>query len=145
MTAPLYRHPVSVTMESVDAVGIVFFPVYWIWFEQAFEGFIAAVSGRTWGEVVESGLGIPVVHAEIDHLRPVRLSDQLSVELRLVRTGRRSVEFEARYLAADGDPVAMARTVHVVTTRDDLQDVAMPPWLRDAAEKASGGPVVGEP
>lgn len=137
VTGFAHEHSVSVTMESVDAVGIVFFPAYWVWFEQAFEGFIAAASGSTWREVVESGLAIPVVHAEMDHLLPLRLSDQATVELRLTRVGRRSVEFEARYLASDGEPVAVARTVHVVTTRHDLDEVEIPAWLRDAAEGTS--------
>jgi acyl-CoA thioesterase FadM len=124
-------------MESVDAVGIVFFPAYWIWYEQAFEGFIATISGRTWGDVVRSGLGIPVVHAEIDHLKPVHLSDKLRIDLGLLRTGRRSVEFEARYLDDDNEPVAMAHTVHVVTTRGDLGEAVMPDWLRAVAVRDS--------
>jgi 4-hydroxybenzoyl-CoA thioesterase len=130
-------------MESVDPVGIVFFPAYWIWYEQAFEGFIAAISGHTWGDVVRSGLGIPIVHAEIDHLTPVHLSDDLRIELRLLRTGRRSVEFEAKYVGPDGEPVAVARTVHVITTRGDLGEAQMPGWLRDAAAGADRLPSAG--
>ena len=132
-----HNHSVSVTMESVDAVGIVFYAAYWAWFEQAFEGFIAAASGSSWREVLESGLAVPVVHAEIDYLRPIRLSDEVTVELRLVRTGRRSIDFDARFLAGDGEPVAVARTVHVVTTRGDLDAAAIPGWLIEAAEPAS--------
>ncbi|MGH8916250.1 MAG: acyl-CoA thioesterase [Acidimicrobiia bacterium] len=131
-----HNHTVSVTMESVDAVGIAFFAAYWNWFEQAFEGFIAAASGSTWSETVESGLAVPVVHAEIDYLRPLRLSDEVTVQLRLVKTGRRSLDFEARYLA-DGEPVAVARTVHVVTTRGDLSPAAIPAWMHEAVEPRS--------
>lgn len=132
-----HKQRVSVTMESVDAVGIVFYAAYWAWFERAFESFIAAASGSSWREVLESGLAVPVVHAEIDYLRPIRLSDEVTVELRLVKTGRRSIEFEARFLAEDGELVAVARTVHVVTTRGDLAAAAIPVWLIEAVEPAS--------
>jgi YbgC/YbaW family acyl-CoA thioester hydrolase len=128
-----HKHTVSVTMESVDAVGIVFYAAYWTWFEQAFEGFVAAASGRTWRAIVESGLAIPIVHAEIDYLRPLHLSDRATVELRLVEIGRRSLKFEVEFLANDGQPVAVARTVHVITS-SDLADAAIPGWLSDAAE-----------
>lgn len=134
-----HKHTVSVTMESVDAVGIVFYAAYWIWFEQAFEGFVAAASGHTWRAIVESGLAIPIVHAEIDYLRPLHLSNRATVELRLVEIGRRSLRFEAEFLGNDGQPVAVARTVHVITSRD-LTDAAIPGWLSDAVEPRPDAP-----
>jgi acyl-CoA thioesterase FadM len=85
---------------------------------------------------VESGLGIPVVHAEIDHLKPVHLSDRVRIELRPLRAGRRSVEFEAKFFGSDDELVAVARTVQVITTRGDVGEAQMPEWLRDAAARA---------
>jgi YbgC/YbaW family acyl-CoA thioester hydrolase len=123
-------------MESVDAVGIVFYAAYWLWYEQVFEGFVAAASGSSWREVLDSGLAMPVVHTAIDYLLPLRLSDGVTVELRLVKTGRRSVEFEARFQDHEGDLVAVARAVHLVTTRRDLATAAIPSWLSAAVEPA---------
>lgn len=120
-------------MDSVDAVGIAFYAAYWIWYERAFEGFVAAASGESWRELVESGLSMPVVHAEIDYRQPLHLSDQVTVELRLAEIGSRSIHFEARFLR-DDEELAKARTVHVCASRDDLETVSMPSWLAPAVE-----------
>lgn len=125
-------------MESVDAVGIVFFGAYWNWFESTFERFVSAASGSSWREFLASGLAMPIVHAEIDYLRPLRLSDDVNVEIRLVRLGSRSIHFEARFGDGSGEPVALARTVNVLIASDDLVPVEMPNWLEAAVETGDG-------
>jgi acyl-CoA thioesterase FadM len=78
-------------------------------------------------------MAMPVVHAEIDYLRPLLLSDRVTVELRLVDTGRRSIRFEATYRDEGGEPAAIARTVHVITDRG-LPTASIPDWLLRAVE-----------
>ncbi len=124
-----HRQTFPVTMDSVDAVGIVYFGAYWNWFEQVFEGLVRVGSGMSWREVLEAGNALPVVHAEIDYLHPLRLSDTVTVEIGVVRLGRRSVHFEARFWNGEGDVVAVARTVNVATTRGDLAARDLPAWL----------------
>lgn len=134
----IHRETFSVTMESVDAVGIVYFGSYWNWYETTFERFVSAASGSSWREVLAAGLAMPVVHAEIDYLKPLRLSDEVKVELRLVRLGARSIHFEARFDDGSGEPVALAKTVNVLTAGDDFASVEMPGWLLAAAETSGG-------
>lgn len=116
-------------MESVDAVGIVFFAEYWVWFERLFEDFVAKASGQSWREIVESGLAIPVVHAEIDYQRPLYLSDKVTAELSLTHVGNRSLQFEASFLTESGEVAALARTVNVVASPGKLDQTVMPDWL----------------
>lgn len=130
----VHRETFSVTMDSVDAVGIVFFGAYWNWYENTFERFVAAASGTSWREVLASGLAMPIVHADIDYLRPLRLSDEVTVEMRLTRLGSRSIHFEARFSDSGGEAVAEARTVNVLTTGGDLRTAAMPDWLEAAVD-----------
>ncbi len=129
-----YRRTFPVTMDSVDAVGIVFFGAYWNWYESAFEGFIAEASGMTWSELLESGLAMPTVHAEIDYVQPLRLSDEVTVVMRLVRVGERSAHFQARFLDGEGETVADASTVNVVSSRE-LGSIKMPNWLAAVVEE----------
>ena len=124
-----HRQVFVVTMESVDAVGIVFFGAYWNWFQSTFEGFIAALSGSSWREVLASGLAMPVVHAEVDYKKPLRLSEEVVVEMRLDGVGSRSVHFHAEFQNDSGELVAEARTVNVVVGTDGMSQVEMPLWL----------------
>lgn len=128
-----HRRTFSVAMDSVDAVGIAFYAAYWIWYEATFEDLVRVISGSTWSELLDSGFSMPVVHAEIDYLLPLHLSEEVTVEMRLVDIGTRSVHFEARFLRED-EELAKARTVHVTSTRGALQAEQMPGWLVRALE-----------
>ena len=129
-----HRQVFPITMESVDAVGIVFFGAYWNWFESTFERFIAALSGSSWREVLTSGLAMPVVHAEVDYKQPLRLSEEVAVEMRLARVGSRSVHFHADFLNDRGELVAQAKTVNVIAGTDGMKEIDMPPWLVGSIE-----------
>jgi YbgC/YbaW family acyl-CoA thioester hydrolase len=129
-----HRQVFPVTMASVDAVGIVFFGAYWSWFESAFEGYITAVSGSSWREVLASGLAMPVVHAEMEYRQPLRLSEDVTVEIRLTKLGSRSIHFHADFRNGSGELVAEAKTVNVVVGTDGMNEVDMPGWLVASAE-----------
>lgn len=130
-------------MQSVDAVGIAFFGAYWNWLESTFEGLVAHLSGSSWREVLASGLSMPVVHAEIDYEQPLRLSEQVAVEMRVARVGSRSVRFCADFRNDRGDLVAEAATVHVVLGTAG-ERVEMPVWLVNAGEADIELPEQGE-
>jgi YbgC/YbaW family acyl-CoA thioester hydrolase len=130
-----HRQVFPVTMTSVDAVGIVFFGAYWDWFESTFEGFVAAASGLSWRQLLSSGLAMPVVHAEIDYKQPLRLSEKVTVEMRLTKVGSRSVHFRADFRNDGEDLVAQASTVNVVVRSEDMNEVEMPRWLIEAIER----------
>ena len=130
-----HRQVFPVTMTSVDAVGIVFFGAYWDWFESTFEGFVAAASGLSWRQLLASGLAMPVVHAEIDYKQPLRLSEKVTVEMRLTKVGSRSVHFQGDFRNDGEDLVAQASTVNVVVRSDDMNELEMPRWLIEAIER----------
>ncbi|MDH3190549.1 MAG: acyl-CoA thioesterase, partial [Acidimicrobiia bacterium] len=103
-------------MDSVDAVGIVFFGAFWNWHESTFEGLVSEASGSTWKELLASGLAMPIVHAEIDYVKALRLSDEVTVAMSVTKLGSRSVHFHAWFRNASGGLVAEARTVNVLTS-----------------------------
>lgn len=129
----VYQRTFPITMESVDAVGIVFFGAYWNWYESVFEGLIAAASGQSWNDLLASGLAIPVVHAEIDYVKALRLSDEVTVSIKITKLGSRSVHFDARFQDGSRNTVAEAKTVNVLTSVD-LGRLETPAWLEAAVE-----------
>lgn len=129
----IHRETFSVAMDSVDAVGIAFYAAYWIWFERAFESFVRVASGKTWNEMLDSGFSLPVVHAEIDYLAPLHLSEEVTVEIRLTDIGTRSIHFQARFFRGE-EELAIARTVHVAASRGSLHAKETPGWITGAVE-----------
>lgn len=118
-------------MDGVDAFGIVFFAQYWRWHQATIEGLFEA-AGHPLAAMFASGVGLPVVHAEIDYHHPLRLSDWVEATVRVVRCGDRSVEFETEFVQDGGPTVARSRTVQVATSTS-MGPAAVPSWLREMA------------
>lgn len=126
----VHRERFRVAMPDTDAFGIVYFAAYWRWYQQALEGLLER-SGRSMRAVLGE-IGLPAVHAEIDYRRQLHLSDDVNVEIAVVRVGNRSVGVRARFLGPDGEETARAETVHVVA-RPESGAVRAPDWLRALA------------
>ncbi len=104
----------EVRYRDLDPLGHVNNAVYLSYIELArvryFE--LLGIAGGAMGE----GPAPLVARAEIDYLRPVLLGQRVRVGARIERLGRTS--FTMAYLvAADGEPAARARTVHVMVGR----------------------------
>jgi len=127
----IYKQQFYVGMDMVDAQGVVYFARYWDWYEHCFEGLLQEASGKTWGEIVASGMGIPYVHCEIDYKVPVRLSDVVEVDLVLARIGARSLHFRGRFHNAEGTLVATAATIHTPVS-SQVEKPEIPTWLSQA-------------
>lgn len=130
----IHSESFRVAMDSVDAVGIVYFARFWDWYEHCFEGFIAQASGRSWADLLASGSAMPLVRCEIDYLAPLRLSEMVKVDLAVVHTGSRSVQFAARFRREDV-LVAKARAVHVAVG-EGMSATDIPEWLKQAVEES---------
>lgn len=111
-------YPVMVELEvryrDLDPLGHVNNAVYLSYIELARVRYFErlGIAGGAMGD----GPAPLVARAEIDYLRPVLLGQRVRVGARIERLGRTS--FTMAYLvAADGEPVARAKTVHVMVDR----------------------------
>ena len=112
---------------GVDAFGIVYYSHYWDWYQQAFENLLRA-SGHPLPEILATGQGFPVVHAEIDYRRTLRLGQTVDCELWVTSVGGRSLRLAGQFTDGEGHVLATAATVHVSLARDGgPRD--MPEWV----------------
>lgn len=125
----MQRETFRLGMSDVDAFGIVYYAKFWEWFGLGVEGLLESV-GHTLRELLEAGIGFPVVHAEIDYRSPIRLGDRVDMTVCLQEIGRRSMHFTAQF-RHDGELVASATTVQVPLYRDG-RPAPVPAWLREA-------------
>lgn len=80
----------------------------------------------------EHHLGLPAVHTEVDHRRPIRYRDRVELEVTVERVGASSVEWHHRFVAAgDGAPATEARIVTVLVDMRSFEKVPVPDWLRE--------------
>jgi len=128
----LFIHRVAVEWGDCDPAGIVFFPNYFRWFDQAtwrlFEGV-----GLT-REVLRQRFaneGHPLVKADSEFLRSARPGDRLKIETSVQRWGTKSFSLQHTVFNPDGQVGAIGHETRVWTirkpgTENELVGAAIP-------------------
>lgn len=106
-----FSHPVTVRFSQVDPAGIAYFSRVFELCHEAFEAALAAAGWPLAGFFREKTWGLPLVHAEADFRRPLRLGDALNVEVSLAEVGERSLRFA--FAIRDGKGEVRAEVQHV--------------------------------
>jgi 4-hydroxybenzoyl-CoA thioesterase len=133
----LFTTTILVRFGDLDSAGIAYYPRIVDFLTRAFEDFFTGHVGRTFPEVLRSGLGFPTVKLEMEFLSPLRHGDSVEVVVAVEEMGRSSVRI--RYEAAvEGRPVFRARNTVVAVDTKTFRSVPVPDWLRERFEAARG-------
>jgi len=128
-----YRCDIRIGMASVDAAGRIFYPELFRIAHDCFEDFMRhlGMEIRLW--LHEGDRILPVVHAEADYHRPIRLGDELEAVLGVQRIGETSLTLGCDFFqpGEDGECLASVRTVHVCVDKATGKPVPLPEHLRD--------------
>lgn len=132
-----FTHEVTVRFNEVDRAGIAFFGRVFEWCHEAYEELFATAGLRIRDMFEKESWAMPLVHAEADYRRPMRLGDRLAIEVRLERLGRRSLSLAYTVRGAEGgapdeDVRATARLVHAFVELDRFAPREVPDKVRDA-------------
>ena len=80
--------------------------------------------------------GMPLVHAEADFQRPMRMGEELAIQVRVGRMGKTSVTFDFTVVgAADGEVRATARHIHACVDMTRFVPLDVPVRLREALQE----------
>jgi acyl-CoA thioester hydrolase len=89
--------------------------------------------GMPYASVVERGLHLAVVEAQVRYLKPAVFDDLLLISTRLVDLGRATFSLAYRVeRQGDGALLATGRTVHACVDAVSLRPTRLPGWLLDA-------------
>jgi YbgC/YbaW family acyl-CoA thioester hydrolase len=126
-----FRHPMQVAFQDIDAVGVVFFARFFVYFHDGYAAFLesrglplrAMVEQRTWA--------LPLTRATADFVRPLRLGDRFEVQLVAARPGAGEVELGWRLASADDAKVfAVGQTVHASVDAATFRRIDLPDEVR---------------
>lgn len=99
-----FRFTVPVRFADVDHAGIVYYPVFFHYFHQAFEElFRERLGARGFVDLIDvDKVGLPAVHLEADFRAPLAFGDDVEVAVSLREMGERSytLHYEARKVGA---------------------------------------------
>lgn len=115
------RRTFRVQWGECDAARIVFYPNYFIWFDEATAALVekAGLSQRMMAEAV--GVGIPLVDARASFIIPASHGDELAIESFVERWGNKSFTVRHR-IYKDGALAAEGYETRIWGTRDPADD-----------------------
>ncbi len=123
------RHEIRVIFGDTDQMGVVYYGNYMRFFESARADYWRSL-GKSYKDLVEWGVALPVVEAHCNYKRPAYYEDLLVVELDVSELRGASLRFV--YKVWRGDTLlAEGHTRHAVVGPDG-RPKALPQVLRDA-------------
>lgn len=107
---PLSRVEITVRYAETDAMRMVYYANYFIYFEVARTTALAEL-GHPYAEMEAQGLLIPVLDAECHYQKPARYGDVLTIETNRWRLGEARIGFDYQVLR-NGELLATGSTRH---------------------------------
>jgi acyl-CoA thioester hydrolase len=109
------RATLRVAYADTDKMGVVYYGNYLRWFEVARAEYLR-VRGKSYRELEEDGIHLPVIEAYSRYREPARYDDELSIAALPHEVGPVRLRFGYRVLRlSDGALLAEGHTVHACT------------------------------
>ena len=134
----VYQTCIAVRFQHVDAAGVVFFARFFEYVHEAYEGFLTAIGSPLSQVLREQVWAAPLTHVEADYFRPLRLGEEVLVQLVAAEIegshltlGWRLIivpKPEQKYL------VAVVQSRHTFLRVDDFERTAVPDVILQALE-----------
>ena len=121
---------IQVRFGHVDPAGIVYFPRIYDYIHDVFEEVWDKHVGKLYYEIIiNEKIGFPLVHSEVDFLRPLRFGDRPVVSVSCRGVGRTSISL--RYVfTVGGEKCLEARMTTVCVDLKQMKPLEVPEAFR---------------
>ncbi|UPT59227.1 acyl-CoA thioesterase [Geobacillus thermoleovorans] len=121
---------------DTDAAGIVFYPNFYKWMDEATHHFFASLGRSTWKLFQEERIGMPIVEAKCEFHTPLFFEDQVCVKSAVAELREKSFRIHHQFFRGD-QLVAEGYEVRVWTTfaGDRPKAVPIPAELREKMKR----------
>ena len=124
----------TIGLRHTDAAGLIFYPRLFELVQDTLEVAMHDAGVPVAERIHGDGPIVPIVHCEADFMRPLRLGDHVTVELRSERVGTSSFGLVFRVLNGAGEEAARARVVHTSLDRSTGRATPLTGEMRRFAE-----------
>jgi len=141
-----YEHRHRIRFSECDPAGIVFYPQYFVIFNNLLEAWIDSILPAGFaGYIGRLRFGMPTVRLEIDFKAISRMGDDVVLGLQVLKMGTKSLTLSLRCTGIDGEVRVTATQTLVTTSLDDHRSIVIPAALREAINVNSNKPRPGLP
>ena len=113
---------------DADPAGIIFYASLFKFSHAAYEDFMRSLElNRDF--FFDDEVVLPIVHAQSDYLKPLKVGDDLKIDVWVSKLMKSSFELSYKFHDADLDIAAIAKTVHVCVAKKDFKKTELPSEL----------------
>ena len=105
----------AIYLSDTDAAGVIYFANALNICHEAYEAWLVEIGINLRKMLTEKTIAIPIVHADIDFLRPIFYGDQLQInlEFKLIQDTEFMINYQIFRQESLDKPLAIAKTKHV--------------------------------
>jgi 4-hydroxybenzoyl-CoA thioesterase len=133
MSGAVFARPHRIHFSECDPAGIVFYPQYFVLFNDLLEGWVDSLLPEGFAGLIGTRrVGLPTVRLEVDFKAVSRMGDDVTLRLQVQRVGGASVTLRLSCEGADGSLRMQALQTVVCTSLHTHQAIPVPDDLRAA-------------
>ena len=105
----------AIYLSDTDAAGVIYFANALNICHEAYEAWLVEIGINLRKMLTEKTIAIPIVHADIDFLRPIFYGDQLQInlEFKLIQDTEFMINYQIFRQESPNKSLAIAKTKHV--------------------------------
>ncbi len=131
MGSKQYTKEHRIRFSECDPAGIVFYPQYFIMFNNLMEQWIDTMLPDGFnGLIAQRKVGMPTVHLEADFRSISQMGDDVVLSLGITKLGSRSLQLQLQCIGKDGVLRMEVQQIIVTTSLITHQAIAVPDFLR---------------
>ncbi|MGO2334388.1 acyl-CoA thioesterase [Providencia sp.] len=128
-----FTRPHKIHFSECDPAGIVFYPQYFVMFNNLLERWIDELIPEGFaGYILDQRFGLPTVHLVAEFKAVSRMGDNVQLELQVERIGRKSITLRQSCTSLSGELRMQVTQTYVTTSLETHQSIAIPEALYNA-------------
>lgn len=132
MGPKLYTSEHRIRFSECDPAGIVFYPQYFIMFNDLLEQWIDSMVPEGFSSVIaQKKVGMPTVNLQADFRSISKMGDDVVLSIGVKKIGSRSLQLRLQCVGKDGVLRMEVQQVIVTTSLVTHQAIEIPEFLRD--------------
>jgi YbgC/YbaW family acyl-CoA thioester hydrolase len=121
----MFTTNVKIYFYDADPAGIIFYASLFKYVHAAYEDFMRSLHTER-DYFFDKDYVLPIIHAEADYVKPIKVGDELRVDLTVSMLKNSSFELSYKFYKSDNSFTAIAKTVHVCVLKKEFKKIELP-------------------
>ena len=121
----MFTANVKVYFYDADPAGIIFYASLFKYVHAAYEDFLRNLHTER-NFFFDKDYILPIIHAEADYVKPIKVGDELRIDVSVSALKNSSFEINYRFYKKDNSFTAIAKTVHVCVLKEEFKKIELP-------------------